>query len=104
MTPRDSVVTFPDRPNRLLAAAASLRRKGPESKVLGGRIIMLASMTLVSALSFAYNVVMARMLGPSKFGHVTACVTLVMLPSAVTLAIPLVCATFVARNPAPGAQ
>jgi len=104
MTPRDSVVTFPDRPNRLLAAAASLRRKGPESKVLGGSIIMLASMTLVSALNFAYNVVMARMLGPSKFGHVTASVTLLMLASAVTLAFQLVCAKFVARNQAAGAK
>src|SRR5260370_31836437 len=104
MTPRDSVVTFPDRPNRLLAAAASVRRMGLESKVLGGSIIMLASMTLVRALNFAYNVVMARMLGRSQCGHVTASVTLLMLASAVTLAFQLVCAKFVARNQAAGAK
>ena len=104
MMPRDTVVTFPDRTNRLRAAASSLRRKGTESKVLSGGIIMLLATTLVSALNFAYNVVMARMLGPSRFGHVTASVTLLMLASAVTLAFQLVCAKFVARNRAAGAK
>lgn len=104
MTPRDSVVTFPDRQNRLLAAAASLRRKGLQGVVLGGSIIMLVSTTLVSVMNFAYNVVMARMLGPSKFGHVTVSVTLLMLASAVTLSFQLVCAKFVARNQAAGAK
>lgn len=105
MTPRDNAVTFPDQPNRLPAAAAgSLLRKSPQGVVLGGSIIMLLSTTLVSLLNFAYNVVMARMLGPSRFGHVTVAVTLLMLASAVTLAFQLVCAKFVARNPAAGAK
>ena len=104
MTPRDNAVTFPEQPNRLLAAAGSWRRKSPQGVVLGGSIIMLLSTTLVSLLNFAYNVVMARMLGPSRFGHVTVAVTLLMLASAVTLAFQLVCAKFVARNPAAGAK
>jgi O-antigen/teichoic acid export membrane protein len=52
----------------------------------------------VSVLNFAFNVAMARMLGPAKFGHVTAAVTILMLASAITLAFQLVCAKFVARN------
>src|SRR5262249_40085 len=104
MTPRDNAVTFPEQPNRLLAAAGSWRRKSPQGVVLGGSIIMLLSTTLVSLLNFAYNVVMARMLGPSGFGHVTVAVTLLMLASAVTLAFQLVCAKFVARNQAAGAK
>src|SRR5262249_38963996 len=104
MTPRDNAVTFPEQPNRLLAAAGSWRRKSPQGLVLGGSIIMLLSTTLVSILNFAYNVVMARMLGPSKFGHVTASVTLLMLASSVTLAFQMVCAKFVARNQKPGAK
>ena len=105
MTPRDNAVTFPEQPNRLPAAAAgSLLRKSPQGVVLGGSIIMLLSTTLVSLLNFAYNVVMARMLGPSRFGHVTVAVTLLMLASAVTLAFQLVCAKFVARNAAAGAK
>src|SRR6516225_7870343 len=104
MTPRDSVVTFPDRSNRFLTAAASLRPGGPQGVVLGGSIIMLVSTALVNVINFAYNVVMGRMLGPSKFGHVTVSVTLLMLASAVTLAFQLVCAKFVARNQTPGAK
>jgi O-antigen/teichoic acid export membrane protein len=72
--------------------------------MLGGSIIMLLSTTLVSLMNFAYNAVMARMLGPARFGQVTVSVTLLMLASAVTLAFQLVCAKFVARNQTPGAQ
>jgi O-antigen/teichoic acid export membrane protein len=104
MTPHDSTVTLPGRPNLLLAVAGQLRRKDPKAIMLNGSIIMLLSSTLVSLLNFAYNVVMARMLGPSKFGHVTASVTLLMLASAVTLAFQMVCAKFVARNPTPGTK
>jgi O-antigen/teichoic acid export membrane protein len=104
MTPHDGTVTLPERPNLLLAVAAQLRRKDPKALVLNGSIIMLLSSTLVSLLNFAYNVVMARMLGPSKFGHVTVSVTILMLASAVTLSFQLVCAKFVARNQTPGAK
>jgi O-antigen/teichoic acid export membrane protein len=104
MTPHDGTVTLPERPNLLLAVAAQLRRKDPKALVLNGSIIMLLSSTLVSLLNFVYNVVMARMLGPSKFGHVTVSVTILMLASAVTLSFQLVCAKFVARNQTPGAK
>jgi O-antigen/teichoic acid export membrane protein len=104
MTPHDGTVTLPERPSLLLAVAAQLRRKDPKALVLNGSIIMLLSSTLVSLLNFVYNVVMARMLGPSKFGHVTVSVTILMLASAVTLSFQLVCAKFVARNRTPGAK
>jgi O-antigen/teichoic acid export membrane protein len=104
MNPRDSTAALPERPSLLLAVTAQLRSKDPKALVVNGSIIMLLSTTLVSLLNFAYNVVMARMLGPSKFGHVTASVTLLMLASAVTLSFQLVCAKFVARNQTPGAK
>lgn len=104
MTPRDSVVALPDPPDRLLTVADRLRRKGSQSMVLGGSIIMLLSTSLVSVMNFLYNAVMARMLGPSRFGQVTVSVTLLMLASSVTLAFQLVCAKFVARNQTAGAQ
>src|SRR5262249_32816019 len=104
MTPRDTVVTLPDPSDRLLTIGEQLRRKKSQSLVVGGSIIMLLSTTLVSIMNFAYNVVMARMLGPSRFGHITASVTLLMLASAVTLAFQLVCAKFVARNQTAGAK
>jgi O-antigen/teichoic acid export membrane protein len=92
------------KPNLLVTVAAQFRRKDATGIVLNGSILMLLSTTLVSLLNFAYNVVMARMLGPSLFGHVTAMVTLLMLASAVTLAFQLVCAKFVARNESRGAK
>ncbi len=79
MTPPNSIATIPERPRLLLAVAAQLRRKDATALVLNGSIVMLLSSILVSLLNFTYNVVMARMLGPSKFGHVTASVTLLML-------------------------
>jgi O-antigen/teichoic acid export membrane protein len=59
---------------------------------------MLMGSGLVSAINFGYNVAVARMLGPSAFGHAAAAVTLLMLVSAITLSFQLVCAKFVARN------
>jgi len=79
-------------------AVATLRSEPTHARVLGGSIIMLVGSGLVSAVNFGYNVAVARMLGPSAFGHAAAAVTLLMLVSAITLSFQLVCAKFVARN------
>lgn len=79
-------------------------REEPSQRIFSGSVIMLIGSTLVSILNFAYNVAVARLLGPSEFGHSSAAVTLLMLASAITLAFQLVCAKFVARNDTPGAK
>src|SRR5215831_1316613 len=104
MTPRDTVATLPKPSDRLLPVPDRSRRKKLQSVILGGSIVMLLSTTLVSLMNFSYNVVVARMLGPARFGQVTVSVTLLMLASAVTLAFQLVCAKFVARNQTAGGQ
>jgi len=68
------------------------------SRIISGSVIMLIGSTLVSLLNFAYNIAVARMLGPAEFSHAAAAVTLLMLVSAVTLSFQLVCAKFVAKN------
>ncbi len=68
------------------------------SRVLGGSLIMLTGSALVSILNFAYNVAVARLLGPAEFGHAALAITLLMLVSAITLSFQLVCAKLVARN------
>src|SRR5215471_19727536 len=103
MTQSDSVVVLPGE-EAPLHTAPPPRQRSLQAVVLGGSIVMLMNTTIVSAINFVYNVVMARMLGPSRFGHVTASVTLLMLCSAVTLAFQMVCAKFVARNPTVGAK
>ncbi|MGZ4822042.1 MAG: hypothetical protein ACXVZM_10595 [Terriglobales bacterium] len=71
-----------------------------QSRLLDGSLIMLVGSALVSILNFAYNVAVARLLGPAEFGHAALAITLLMLVSAITLSFQLVCAKLVARNDA----
>ena len=68
-----------------------------QGRILNGSLIMLTGTGMVSLLNFGYNVAVARMLGPTGFGHAAAAVTLLMLVSAITLSFQLVCAKLVAR-------
>jgi O-antigen/teichoic acid export membrane protein len=81
-----------------------LGKPGKHSLLLSGSMVMLIGSAAVSLFNFAYNVSVARLLGPEGFGHASAAVTLLMLISAVTLSFQLVCAKFVARNSAVPAQ
>jgi O-antigen/teichoic acid export membrane protein len=99
----ESVVTL-SRADVPVAAAAGPRPRSVRATVLSGSLIMLISMMLVNIFNFAYNVVMARMLGPAEFGHINAAVTLLLLASCVSLAFQLVCTKFVARNATPGGK
>ena len=47
---------------------------------------------------------MARVLGPSEFGHINAAITILLIVSSVSLSFQLVCAKFVARNEALAAK
>jgi len=77
---------------------APMRYPSAQATVLSGSFIMLVAMMLVNVFNFAYNMVMARMLGPAAFGNINAAVTLLLLASCISLAFQLVCAKFVARN------
>ncbi len=48
--------------------------------------------------NLVYNVVTARLLGPTGFAHATAVYTLLMLASAITLSFQVVCAKYVASH------
>jgi O-antigen/teichoic acid export membrane protein len=73
-------------------------QQSASATVLSGSFIMLIAMMLVNIFNFAYNMVMARILGPAAFGNINAAVTLLLLASCISLAFQLVCAKFVARN------
>jgi len=81
-------------PRTTRAQAKALRQK-----LLGGSLTLLAGSGLVGVANLVYNVLTARMLGPSGFAHVTAVYTLLMLASAITLSFQAVCAKYVASNP-----
>src|SRR6476660_1375643 len=99
MQQTESVITLTpaDAP---VAEAAVRPQRSERSTMLNGSAIMLVAMMLVNIFNFAYNMVMARMLGPGAFGNINAAVTLLLLASCVSLAFQLVCAKFVARNEA----
>lgn len=99
MQPSESVVTF-----SRADAPVLVKPRSVHARVLSGSLIMLVSMMLVNLFNFAYNVVMARTLGPGEFGHINAAVTILLLASCISLAFQLVCTKFVARNEAAGAK
>lgn len=87
-----------------VSAVSTPRSRSTRSMVLSGSVIMLVSMMLVNIFNFAYNMFMARMLGPGEFGHINAAVTILLLTSCVSLAFQLVCTKFVARNETAGGK
>ena len=52
----------------------------------------------MTLINFAYNIAVARYLGPSGFGHVSAVCTLLILISAITLSFQIVSAKIVAQQ------
>ncbi len=69
------------------------------ARVLSGSFVLLAGSGLVTGINFAYNIAVARFLGPAAFGHASAVYTLLILISAVTLSFQIVSAKVVAQQP-----
>src|SRR2546423_4975965 len=80
------------------ATSAGVRAKALREKLLGGSLTLLAGSGLVGVTNLVYNVVTARLLGPTGFAHATAVYTLLMLASAITLSFQVVCAKYVASH------
>ena len=91
MSQSDSAVTFPAA-GAPVAVETKPQRRNVRSLLLGGSLIMLISMVVVNGFNFAYNVFMARVLGPSEFGHINAAITILLIVSSVSLSFQLVCA------------
>ena len=83
---------------RLAVGSARTQAKKMRQKLLGGSLTLLAGSGLVGVTNLVYNVVTARMLGPTGFAHATAVYTLLMLASAITLSFQVVCAKYVASH------
>jgi O-antigen/teichoic acid export membrane protein len=66
--------------------------------VVRGSAILLVSTGLVAATNLLYNILLARMLGASSFGHTSALYTLLMLMAAITLSFQIITSKFIARN------
>ncbi len=75
-----------------------------QARILSGSFVLLLGSGLTAAVNFAYNVSVARFLGPTAFGHATAVYTLLTLMSAVTLSFQIVPAKVVAQQSTPEAK
>jgi O-antigen/teichoic acid export membrane protein len=79
-------------------ASTSAPAKTLKSQLLGGSLTLLAGSGLVGVTNLLYNVVTARLLGPTGFAHATAVYTILMLMSGITLSFQVVCAKYVAKS------
>jgi len=78
--------------------ARATKAKALRQKLLGGSLTLLAGSGLVGVTNLVYNVLTARLLGPTGFAHATSVYTLLMLISAITLSFQVVCAKYVASH------
>src|SRR5258708_10670249 len=78
--------------------AASSPGKTMKSQLLGGSLTLLAGSGLVGVTNLLYNVITARLLGPTGFAHATVVYTILMLMSGITLSFQVVCAKYVAKS------
>src|ERR1700733_14014285 len=92
-TKNDAVVSSVDEKSASAPAA-----KGLKSQLFGGVLTLLAGSGLVGVTNLVYNVVTARLLGPTGFANATAVYTILMLLSSITLAFQVVCAKYVAKS------
>lgn len=74
------------------------------ARILSGSFVLLSGSGLATAINFAYNIAVARFLGPNGFGHATAVYTLLTLISAITLSFQIISAKVVAQQKSPEAK
>ena len=74
------------------------------ARILSGSLVLLLGSGMAAAINFAYNVAVARFLGPTAFGHATAVYTLLTLISAITLSFQIVPAKVVAQQSSDAAK
>jgi O-antigen/teichoic acid export membrane protein len=69
-----------------------------QARVLSGSMVLLSGSGFVTAVNLAYNIAVARFLGPIGFGHASVVYTLLTLVSAITLSFQIVSAKVVAQQ------
>src|SRR5205814_6396259 len=69
-----------------------------QARLLSGSFILLSASVLVGVMNLLYNLVVAHMLGPEGFSHATVVYTLLVVSSAVTLSVQVVCAKMIASH------
>lgn len=69
-----------------------------QARILSGSVVLLTGSGFATVINFAYNIAVARFLGPQGFGNATAVYTLLTLISAVTLSFQIISAKVVVQQ------
>ena len=69
-----------------------------QSRIVSGSVVLLSGSGLTTGINLAYNIMVARFLGPRGFGQATVVYTILTLISAVTLSFQIVSAKGVAQQ------
>lgn len=77
------------------------KRKTLQAKIVRGSLVLLSGSGLTMAINLAYNIEVARFLGPKGFGHATVVYTLLTLLSAITLSFQIIASKVVAQQDSP---
>ncbi len=72
--------------------------KSLQARIVAGSVVLLSGSSLVAALNFGYNIVIARFLGPEDYGHASALYTILLLVSSVTFSFQMITAKVVAQQ------
>ena len=79
-------------------------RRSLQARIVRGSIVLLSGSGLTTATNLAYNIAVARFLGPQGYGHATVVYTLLTLLSAVTLTFQIVSTKVIAQQSSPNAK
>jgi O-antigen/teichoic acid export membrane protein len=71
------------------------------ARIVSGSVVLLSGSGLTTAINLAYNIIVARFLGPKGFGQATVVYTILTLISAVTLSFQLISAKMVVQQSSP---
>ncbi len=73
-------------------------RKSLQARIISGSIVLLSGSGLNTGINLAYNIAVARYLGPTGFGHATVIYTILVLLSAVTLSFQIIATKMIAQQ------
>ena len=84
--------------------AVTEKPKSLHARIVSGSVVLLSGSGLTMAINFAYNIEVARSLGPSGFSHANVVFTILTLLSAAALAFQIVATKLVAQQPTPASK
>lgn len=84
-----------------VAISVASKPKSLHERIVQGSVVLLSGSGLTMAINLAYNIGVARFLGPQGFGHATVVYTLLTLLSAITLSFQIVSTKVVAQQQTP---